>query len=544
MPDPRVELSAEQKHILTLVSNGKNLFITGPGGTGKSTVIEAIKEKLASSRKKFFVTAPTGIAALNIGGCTIHSFAGVGLANGSQEDLLKDVMKRRKNVTWWLTTDTLIIDEVSMLSPKLFEKLEFIARQIRNNEKFFGGIQLIAVGDFFQLPPVDKQTKEEKADPKYLTFVFEHPLWNKNMRDHVMLTKVHRQKDIEFIQMLSEVRQGRLSNGGEDLLRSRLNAKLACPNGILPTRLFPTRAEADDTNRIEMAALPGQARHFKRTQSSIGTMTAAQRDYMWKKLDENCRIDIDLELKVGAQVMLLANINVSEGLVNGSRGVVLEFNEMSGWPVVLFADGQRFEVEPWTWTEMAPDRKSGVSNKQVPLKLAYGITIHKSQGLTIDLLSICLTKTFEYGQGYVALSRARTLEGLALEGDFDTSMFAPHPKVLAFYSTLGKLIHNPEDDIPMVRRMMVPKIPPRIVSKSDLQKAKQLHLVLSNEPVVEKKEELPRSAECIICLSEKSTHIVLPCGHKCLCLGCSLGSGLKNCPLCRKDVDNIIKVFE
>lgn len=516
---PPVHLSAEQKHAIKLVDNGANIFITGAAGVGKSVVVNELKSHLSKHNRKFYIVAPTGIAALNVGGCTLHSWAGVGLAKGTEEECYRDALRRRKNVTWWQQCEVLIIDEISMLDPFLFRKLNYVAQKIRNTKIFFGGIQLVAVGDFFQLPPV---MKDHSHNPEALEFVFELQEWKDNFKKCVLLTKVHRQTDVQFARLLSEIRQGQLSDAGAQLLRSRIDAKLASPNGILPTRLFPTRAEADATNRIELISLPGEEHLFKRKQSNFGIVSTAQRDAIYKKLDDNLQVDIELRLKVGAQVMLLVNLNVADGLCNGSRGVVVDFDEETDWPLVRFTNSQVLLVKPAVWTETAPDRKWSASTTQVPLKLGFAITIHKSQSLSIDLLEICLAKVFERGQGYVALSRARTLAGLSLTGDFDPSIFHPHPKVTAFYESL----------------IQPPPEPKSIRFKKSAKKTAPRKIPSPEPPKVPSSNNL----ECVVCLDAQPTHVIVPCGHKCLCQKCSL---IINdfCPLCRRNIHQILKVI-
>jgi len=506
---PLPQLSAEQRHALMMVDKRRGLFITGCAGAGKSVVVKAIQDKLREQGRRYFTTAPTGIAALNIGGCTLHSFCGAGLAKGTKEECYKDAMRRPKNVGWWRECEVLIIDEVSMLDPFFFEKLDYMARKIRNSEAFFGGIQVIAVGDFFQLPPV---MKDHANNPDALDFVFELPLWKANLQQVIMLTQVHRQKDIEFVRLLAEIRQGRLSEAGLALLRSRIDAKIVCPEGLQPTQLFPTRVEASHANAAGLKKLPGEERLFVRKQATTGRLMGEQRQNACQKLDDNMQAEVELKLKVGAQVMLLTNLNVAEGLCNGSRGVVTSFDEECTWPIVKFANGLTLMVKPFVWTETPPDKSWSISNTQVPLKLAYGITIHKSQSLSIDLLTICLARVFERGQGYVALSRARTLAGLSLSGDFDPDIFAPHPKVVAFYQTLMQ----PADTPPVSALKLASKQPSSAAAAS---------------------------AECVICLDHAPSYLISPCGHKCICDVCSKFA-LKQCPICRIPVERTIRVFD
>lgn len=434
--DPFV-LSPDQERALTLISKGEHVFITGLAGSGKSTMIVEIQKLFQSKRKLFNLTAPTGVAAVNIGGVTIHSFAGVGCGDGSKEDCYKRVLKNPKAIARWQDCSALVIDEISMLSPFLLPSLDFIAKKIRDSDCFFGGIQVIVVGDFYQLPPVIKDKK-----PDSLEFCFELELWKQNFStlNSILLRKVHRQKDERFIRLLAEIRQGKLSETGLALLQSRTNVALVGPDSeIKPTKLFPTRAEAFNANKKALAKLPSEVKNFTRKQSVIGFLPMSQRQSVFDKIDKNFPGEVELSLKVGAQVMLLVNLDVAGGLCNGSRGVVTGFEEKTGWPIVKFLTGEPIPLKPHNWEERSPDKKWTAVNTQIPLKLAYGITIHKSQGLSIDLLEIKLEKAWECGQAYVALSRARTLEGLSLLGLYNVDLFQPHPKVLEFYrSTFGE----------------------------------------------------------------------------------------------------------
>lgn len=313
----KVFLSPEQQRILeAVVTHGRSVFFTGSAGAGKShllrQIIQDLRRKFQSKSDAVAVTASTGIAACNIGGITLHSFGGVGLAKESPERLLTYIRRNRGAVTRWMRTQVLIIDEVSMLESKLFEKLEAIARMIRKSTKPFGGMQIVMTGDFFQLPPVSVQGDAH--------FVFESPKWAEVIQDQYNLTQVFRQKDHRFVGMLNEMRLGKLS---PETVRAfaQLDRVPALPEGITPTELYPLRRDVERANKQRLDALDTEARTY--TSLDGGSLPPDQRE----RVLDNFMAPRQLCLKKGAQVMLIKNLDST--LANGSIGTVLDFMDES-----------------------------------------------------------------------------------------------------------------------------------------------------------------------------------------------------------------------
>lgn len=441
-------LNAGQQAAFNAIMEGKSIFLTGPGGTGKSFLIKEVYDKLSTPSHSVSLTAMTGCAALllHTKAKTLHSWSGIGLGSDVAPLLIGKIKKSRKAFLRWMKTDTLVIDEVSMMTPELFEKLEEIARKIRRDERPFGGLQLIMVGDFFQLPPVAKG-----EDTK---FVFESPLWaSMGLTTHA-LTEIVRQKNPEFQAILNEARTGQLTKASLKVLRKRMDLDYKSLE-IQPSMLFTRRGEVDSINATHLKKLETEKKTYKATttfnpitQTRGFTKTSPEVEAAVQALDKVAAYSVELTLAVGAQVMLLTNINPGAGLVNGSRGVVVGFerpqtndDDLSGakvpaknqdtlFPVVLFKSGkQLIQFHDWELQEFP-----GVKRQQIPLKLAYAITIHKAQGATLDCALIDVGgRTFEYGQAYTALSRVKDMESLYIH-DLSAEAFKAHPKVVAFYA--------------------------------------------------------------------------------------------------------------
>ncbi|NWU39203.1 PIF1 helicase, partial [Hylia prasina] len=408
-------LSAEQEAVLGAVRSGKSIFFTGSAGTGKSFLLKRIVGSLPPNIT--YATASTGVAACHIGGTTLHAFAGIGSGKAPLEQCIQ--LAERPGVRQhWLACQHLIIDEISMVDGKFFDKLEAVARAVRKRDEPFGGIQLIICGDFLQLPPVCKANEETK-------FCFQAKSWRKCIHINMELTEVRRQTDKTFVSLLSAIRVGRCT---EEVTRQLMQtaAHRSERDGILATRLCTHKDDVELTNERRLQQLPGEVHVFE----------ALDSDPMLVKLvDAQCPVGGRVELKLGAQVMLAKNLDVSQGLVNGARGVVVGFeSEQKGLPKVRFLCGVTQLIKMEKWVIKGP---SGVhlSRQQLPLKLAWAISIHKSQGMSLDCVEISLSRVFESGQAYVALSRARSLAGLRVL-DFDPKVVRADPAVLQFYRQL------------------------------------------------------------------------------------------------------------
>lgn len=396
-----------QAKALQVLQTGANVFLTGQPGSGKSYTIREFVEWCLLNGRNVAITATTGIASTHIGGVTIHSWSGLGISTDLSDEAIDQIANKPWIKNKIYSADVLIIDEVSMLSADILDDVDRICRAARNPEIPFGGLQVVLVGDFFQLPPVTKGTKPR--------FAFTSDAWESLNLKMCYLHEQHRQDDPHFLSILTNMRNGTLSNmNGMDVLRSKVVSK----NDMKITRLFTHNADVDALNTMELRKLPGEMKSFGMEWDGVDAVVAF--------LKKNCLSPEILKLKVGAVVMFTRN-NWNEGYVNGTIGEVIAFNQQ-GRPVIQTKDGMRItpEYEEWSVTEYG---KKVASIRQIPLRLAWAITVHKSQGMSLDAAVIDLSGCFEYGQGYVALSRVRSLEGLHLLGLNDRT-FEMHPEVV------------------------------------------------------------------------------------------------------------------
>lgn len=435
-----MELCAEQEHAFNKYINKQNIFITGPGGTGKSELIRKIYSHATLNRRNIQVCALTGCAALLLR-CrakTIHSWAGIGLGTGTTESIVKKVATNYFKCKEWRKTSILIIDEISMMSKKVFEMLDLIGKTIKKNNKPFGGIQLIFSGDFYQLPPV--------GDPETTQFCFESDLWTETfpIPNHIMLTQIFRQTDPVYSSILNQIREGKLKRSSVSILEKQVNKPMPTDANVArPTKLYPVRNKVEQINHSEMGKL-GTGSEAYTTQFVLNlAMTPAERleratftedqiDAELNYLQSNLLCDSTIELKVGAQVMCVVNIETASGaiLCNGSQGIITRFNDFK-LPVVRYTNGCEVVMSYHVWqSETIP----GIGVSQIPLILAWALTIHKSQGASIDCAEIDVgSSIFECGQTYVALSRVKSLEGLYLTS-FDVNKIKINRKVRDFYA--------------------------------------------------------------------------------------------------------------
>jgi ATP-dependent DNA helicase PIF1 len=404
-------LSPSQQHAYELFTQGKNIFISGQAGTGKSFIINMIYNYAKLHHKKINVTALTGCAALllNMKATTIHSWGGIGIG-GEVSTLISNIRKYKKVENWLI--DILVVDEVSMMSKSLFELLDTIGKKLRKNPKPFGGIQLIFCGDFYQLPPIDD------------SFCFESPAWNETFDKTILFTKNYRQEDDGFQQVLNEVREGNISPEGCKLLLDCTKKEIG--EGIKPTIIYPTKRLADQVNQFENLTLEGHSQTYKSYKSNPIGHIGLELEKQIKKGG----IDETIILKIGSQVMCIVNLDQDIGVVNGSQGLVIDFND--GFPIVQFKMCKMM-IKPHLWKN---DKYENDGIYQVPLILSWAITIHKAQGISLDEAMINIgSSVFEYGQTYVALSRVRTKEGLYIKS-LDVSRIKANPKVIEFYKSI------------------------------------------------------------------------------------------------------------
>ena len=466
-----MQFSLEQQISIDKYIQGKNIFITGPGGTGKSELIKYIQKDAYKKCMDIQVCALTGCAAvlLQCKAKTIHSWSGIGIGNGSLVQLVNKVMKNKYSKAVWKSTDILVIDEVSMMSRKLFEALDSIGKTVRKNSKPFGGIQLLFSGDFYQLPPVGN-----KEEPETMEFCFQSPLWFETfpLENHIILKKNFRQVDPIYQRILNQLREGRLKRSSNNLLLENVGKEIDKDIQIRPTKLFPTRNKVDHINMSEMNKLIGEEKEFNVKQNFDLEMTAKDRDtrlsftaeqikHEMMYLQSNLRCDETIKLKIGSQVMCIVNISLTNGdtLCNGAQGIVVRFQEQ-GLPVVKYKNSYEMTMNYHVWpSEIIP----GIGISQIPLILAWALTIHKSQGATLEIAEVDAgSGIFECGQTYVALSRVKSLEGLYLTS-FDAKRVRIHKKVQEFYELLEEQcakndIKIDEENLPIAHVETIPLV--------------------------------------------------------------------------------------
>ena len=430
-----MDFSPEQQSVFDAYLTGKNVFVTGPGGTGKSHLIRAIYKDAVAMGKQIQVCALTGCAAilLNCNAKTVHSWAKIGLGNGSPDAILQKIQKFRKTKPW-VSTNLLIVDEVSMMSMKIFELLDYLGQKIRKSSRPFGGIQVIFSGDFFQLPPVP-----DRDDADTGKFCFESVRWSATFDHQIELKTNFRQSDGDFARILNQIRVGKLYKSGYEMLKARVG-KDASGNIVQPIKLFPRKYSVDSINQAEMSKIGDDAQVFKAVLVKDGVdpkilaETIAEEEAYLRK---NALCEDEVRLKKGAQVMCIANVDMDVARIcNGSVGVILDFvaTPSGSFPLVKFNTGVERVMVRHCWPSENID---GLSIAQVPLILAWAVTIHKSQGATLDLMEIDVgSDVFEYGQTYVGLSRARSLDGLYIKS-FVPEKIKVNPKVQAFYERMN-----------------------------------------------------------------------------------------------------------
>jgi ATP-dependent DNA helicase PIF1 len=438
-----MELSKEQQLSFDKYVKGYNIFITGPGGSGKSALIRKIKEHC---KKEIQVCALTGCAAvlLNCKAKTLHSWSGIGLGNGTIEQNIKKIQGSKYKKQIWQNTDILIVDEVSMLSLKLFDMLNEIGKATRKNPRPFGGIQLIFSGDFYQLPPVGN-----KDDLDTQRFCFESDNWNTifNQDCQIQLIKIFRQTDEIYSSILNQIREGKIKKKSNELLLQYVGREADENLVIEPTKLFPTKNKVEYINNSKMSALDSEENEYIVKYILDVEMTAEERRIRLQYTREDIQTELDyltgnlicdknIKIKVGAQVMCIINIPSTtndEMICNGSQGIVTRFCPNTNLPFVKYNNGIEMIMGRHIWpSENIP----GIGVSQVPLILAWALTIHKSQGATLDTAEIDVgSGIFECGQTYVALSRVKSLNGLYLTS-FDAGRIKINKKVKEYYESL------------------------------------------------------------------------------------------------------------
>ncbi len=399
-----------QAEALDILKMGKNVFITGPAGSGKTHVINSYVNYLKSHAVDVAVTASTGIAATHIGGMTIHSWSGLGVKDVLTDYDIENLMEKAYLYKRFERTKVLIIDEVSMLHHFRLDLIEWICRTMKRNEKPFGGMQIILCGDFFQLPPVTRGDVVESE------FAYKAESFLASKFTICYLSEQHRQKDSTYLSILNQIRENKVSSKTIELLKSRLNKDP--DSGLESTRLYTHNIDVDTVNKRHLDLISGTPRKYYMTSKGSSGLT--------ETLKKSCLSPQELELKIGAKVMFTKN-HTEGGYVNGTLGIVKEFNSF-GDPIVVSNSGIEFQVSSQSW-KIEEEGKVKAEISQLPLRLAWAITVHKSQGMSLDAMEVDLSKSFVKGMGYVALSRVRSLSGMKLLGFNDVSLLVD-PEVL------------------------------------------------------------------------------------------------------------------
>jgi len=445
------QLSKEQEYAFHKFKKGYNLFITGPGGVGKSKLIRHFVDYAKENKKCIQVCAMTGCAALLLG-CnarTIHSWAGIKLGKGPDDQIISQVIRNNYAKKSWKKVKILVIDEISMMSKKIFNLLDKLAKIMRSNSSPFGGIQIIFTGDFFQLGPIGNSSEPDSGE-----FCFESKLWNNvfTRENHIELKTMFRQRDPKYIEILSQIRMGELSQENVEILKKYVKREYESNDTIVVTKLYPVKSKTDYINKHMFEIIEEPATKFdivirrncktyyendKPIDLDIlekcNSLSKMEIESEIEQLIVNSSCVSELELKRGAMVMCTVNLDMEQGICNGSQGVILDFIGEANVPLVQFSNGIKTTISRNYWqSEEYPIIAIG----QYPLCLAWALTIHKIQGATLAKAQMDIGQSiFEYGQTYVALSRIQSLDGLYLSS-FSPNRIKANPKVVEFYKTI------------------------------------------------------------------------------------------------------------
>ncbi|MCR4334255.1 MAG: PIF1 family DEAD/DEAH box helicase [Patescibacteria group bacterium] len=386
-----------QKDALDILKMGHNVYLTGSAGSGKTYVLNQYIKYLKTHDVGVGVTASTGIAATHMNGTTIHSWTGIGIKDFLSDYDIDHIEQKQYLWNHFKKTNVLIIDEISMLEATRLDMVERVCRLFKRNNEPFGGMQVVLCGDFFQLPPISRNQNSESAHNS--------KAWKNSDIRICYLHEQHRQSDDDFTKFLNHIRAGKVTDELKKLLESRMNVKLD-----MATKLYTHNADVDSINDEELNKLDGEIETY--------TMTSRGSANLVESIKKSCLAPEKLRLKKGASVMFVKN-NYELDYVNGTLGKIVDFK--NNMPIVKTLSGRKIIVERETWT-IEEDGKIKAGIEQIPLRLAWAITVHKSQGMSLDRAEIDLSKSFVAGQGYVALSRVRTLAGLKLIGFNDVAL--------------------------------------------------------------------------------------------------------------------------
>lgn len=468
-----------QNTALNILKTGNNVFITGSAGTGKTYLLNQFIFYLKSRKIAPTIVAPTGIAASHLQGQTIHSYFSLGIRDFVDSYYIETLLEKKYLQTRFSKLKILIIDEISMVSPEIFSSIDKILRAFKKDNSPFGGIQVILSGDFFQLPPISKVHKDKR-------FAWQSPSWKELALKTCYLEEKYRQDDNVLIGILDEIRSGNVSTNTYDILNSRYHKNLSID--FEPTKLYTHNIDVDRINNDELVKINNVPHSF--TYKSEGSAKNIE------KIFKSSLVLEELTLKKDAVVMFIKN-NHEKGYINGTTGVVIDFDKESHLPIIKTSDGGvvQLDLEDWTIENESANIVAKVS--QIPLKLAWAITIHKSQGMTLDAAEIDLSKTFEVGQGYVALSRIKNIDGLRLMGLNDTAL------------TVDPLILHIDDRIKAASKKASDEI--SAISTENLQNLFVAYVQsiggITDTAQIEMQEEILKSDKKLVTRSLVTTHL-------------------------------------
>lgn len=388
----------KQKNAIEILKLGYNIFLTGPAGSGKTFLLNEYIAYLKKNKIPVSITASTGIAASHIDGRTIHSWSGIGINETLTDSQIKSLKDRDNLSSRIIPAKVLIIDEISMLNANRLDLIDYVCKAFKQDLRPFGGMQVILCGDFFQLPPVARGKDDNR-------FVSESKIWNNMDIKICYLEEQYRQGDKKFLQVLGDIRSNSANEKTYKILQQRLNKKIK--SKVKPTKLHTHNLDVDSHNNFELNKLEGDGYIYEMSSEGV--------PYLVESLKNGyCLAPETLKLKVDTAVIFVKN-NFAKGYVNGTLGRVIGFDEDTNYPLVETFAGNLIVAFPEKW-RIEEGGETVASVSQVPLRLAWAITVHKSQGMSLDAAEIDLSKTFEYGMGYVALSRVRSLDGIKLVG--------------------------------------------------------------------------------------------------------------------------------
>lgn len=385
----------DQALALEVMLSGENVLLTGPAGAGKTYVLNEFIRAAKKEKKVVAVTATTGLAATHLGGNTIHSWSGIGVHDELPKHFYDNLLKGRIDTIQ--ATDILVIDEISMLHDYRLDMVNEVAKKVRKDDRPFGGIQVILCGDFFQLPPVNRE------DSRMGGFVVHSNAWQELKPVICYLDEQHRQDDDTFLEVLNALRAGDVRRRHAEALIARVDG---ADHTTEMTELHTVNVDVDRINETKLGSIDTEGYEY--------LMETTGKEGYVEALKRSCLAQERLVLKLGAFVMCIKN-SPDKKYVNGSLGTIIGFEDVTHYPIVELRSGKTLTIGFDTW-ELRDGNKKRASISQIPLRLAWAITVHKSQGMTLDEARIDLRKAFVEGMGYVALSRVRRLENLHLIG--------------------------------------------------------------------------------------------------------------------------------